>query len=190
MFLYPEEERVARLHIAGDWLLVNDPSRDDRTAYSSLGKKLGNLVPQLTGSLLSSQTAWVAMFNANVGHNCMPYEGAFVGRQFPGILQGRLLQEYGEAGLVTGEHQEPDHCAVELEFMSHLCNQEAAAGDENEKQLAKDRQKAFLRNHLLVWFPLFAKRSQAVGSDDRYLQLINLTNQILDVERKEILQAA
>jgi len=189
-FLYPEEDRAVRLTIAGDWLLTHPAATDDPAGYGVLGRELGSLVPRLTGNLRSAQTAWVAMFHASRSENCLPYEGAFVGRQFPGVVQGRLLREYGEAGLVTGTHQEPDHCAVELEFMSYLCNQESCAGDPAEREMAINRQRDFLQNHLLVWFPLFAKRSQGVGRDDRYLLLIDLANRVLDLERQEVVNAA
>ncbi|MEE9568792.1 MAG: molecular chaperone TorD family protein, partial [Candidatus Binatia bacterium] len=54
----------------------------------------------------------------------------------------------------------PDHVAVELEFMSFLCDQEAKAWEGrrlSEGIGALKHQAKFLDQHLTLWFPAFAR---------------------------------
>ncbi len=51
-----------------------------------------------------------------------------------------------------------DHIALELAFMSHLCEEARAAlisGDDTRSQSLLDAQRRFLRDHLLTWLPRF-----------------------------------
>ncbi len=54
----------------------------------------------------------------------------------------------------------PDHVAVELEFMSFLCDQEASAWERKRLNNGVDalkRQVAFLEGYLNRWFPALAR---------------------------------
>lgn len=96
------------------------------------------------------------------------YESAYVERDAMAWLLAELDREYTTAGLsLAGGFPEPaDHVAVELEFMSILCGQEARAWrrealDEAVGRL--EREARFLQRHLGRWFPEFTRR---VGRDN------------------------
>lgn len=70
---------------------------------------------------------------------------------------------YGEAGveIAPGQPRVPDHLALELQFMQHLCAREADAevrGDSAQAVEWRERQRAFLRDHLWPWLPQFVAR--------------------------------
>ena len=70
---------------------------------------------------------------------------------------------YRAAGLeiAPGQPRVPDHLALELQFMHHLCSRQAEALTRGEMQEAAQwqrRQEAFLREHLFTWLPRFIAR--------------------------------
>jgi TorA maturation chaperone TorD len=79
--------------------------------------------------------------------------------QFRGWMLAKLQGIYAENGLAISPtlNEMPDHLAVELELMSHLCFV-AHAGENEMIEAALDSQRAFLTQHLAKWFPKFAKR--------------------------------
>lgn len=90
--------------------------------------------------------------------------------QDAGELVGELEREYSLAGVKvsTKDNQPPDHVSVELEYMSFLCDQEAADWEAGNAGAALDminRQLRFLEHHLSLWIPslarMAAKREEA-----------------------------
>ena len=84
-------------------------------------------------------------------------------RQLWGPAAEAVEALYTEAGLAIapGQPRVPDHLALELQFMQHLCAREADAevrGDVTEAGAWRERQQAFLRVHLWPWLPRFASR--------------------------------
>ncbi|MEE9599708.1 MAG: molecular chaperone TorD family protein, partial [Anaerolineales bacterium] len=88
---------------------------------------------------------------------------------------------YGLAGLaVSPEMNElPDHVAVQLEFMSFLCEKELIALQNNDQKVLADsqqEQRRFLRDHLARWFPQFAKKAlEEADRDSFYRQVVETT---------------
>ncbi len=88
----------------------------------------------------------------------------------------RVEALYGEAGLevVQGQSRVPDHLALELQFMQHLCAREANAerrGEAEEAARWREIQCAFLRDHLSPWLPRFVERLSQVKAHPIYRAL-------------------
>jgi TorA maturation chaperone TorD len=83
---------------------------------------------------------------------------------------------YREAGLAIapGQPRVPDHLALEMQFMQHLCAREVDAelrGESEEAAVWRDRQHSFLRDHLWPWLPRFAARASEVEAHPTYRAL-------------------
>lgn len=86
---------------------------------------------------------------------------------------------YRKAGLeiAPGQPRVPDHLALELQFMQHLCSRQADALARGEAATALDchtQENDFLRHHLLTWLPLFVERLAGAGAHPVYLKLAEL----------------
>lgn len=82
-------------------------------------------------------------------------------------------------------HEADDHLAIELDFMAHLAKLTLERFDEQNfdevKKLLAD-QKAFLREHLLVWIGNFANDIQNSKTHHFYPQMAALTEQFLEMD--------
>jgi len=118
-----------------------------------------------------------------------PYESVYR-PQLSGV-QGRLWgpetaaveQYYLREGLEPSQgcSELPDHVGVELEFMSHLCRQAAAAlraGDPAARQYQL-KQQHFFREHLGTWGRALAGRLASQAQTSLYRFLGNLLNLFL-----------
>lgn len=99
----------------------------------------------------------------------------------------RVEAIYRERGLeiAPGRSRLPDHLAFELQFMQHLCAQEANArgrGDNEEADGWRDQQQAFLRDHLIAWLPRFVVRISEVKAHPFYLALADLMLEFIHSE--------
>lgn len=88
-----------------------------------------------------------------------PYGSVFIekNRQLMGETTARVKKFYDDAGLTVNEKEPPDHVAIELEFMHHLCMKEAEAassGNHSEASKYREMQVAFF-NTALGWIPDF-----------------------------------
>ncbi|NCP88221.1 MAG: hypothetical protein CO094_13630 [Anaerolineae bacterium CG_4_9_14_3_um_filter_57_17] len=105
-----------------------------------------------------------------------------------GAEAARVESTYRAAGLeiAPGQPRLPDHLALELQFMQHLCACQADAalrGDMQEAAEWQARQEAFLQGHLLVWLSRFAAQVEQSARLPFYPTLINFT---LDFIQSEI----
>jgi len=87
---------------------------------------------------------------------------------------------YREAGLeiAPGQPRVPDHLALELQFMQHLCAREAdatARGAAAEAAEWRERQRNFLCHHLWPWLPRFVGRVSDVDAHPVYRALAVFT---------------
>lgn len=105
---------------------------------------------------------------------CPPYGSVFLdGGQAMGPSTIDALLRYRESGLrPTGVWREPpDHIAVELQFMAQLsvkCAAAAAAGQHDDAPRLLEVQRAFLRDHVGRWGPVFAERLKRATSCHLY----------------------
>jgi TorA maturation chaperone TorD len=86
---------------------------------------------------------------------------------------------YREAGLevAPGQPRVPDHLALELQFMQHLCAREAdalARSDFDEAAAYRDRQRAFVCDHLWPWLSRFGERVAEADTHPVYGALAEL----------------
>ena len=97
----------------------------------------------------------------------------------------RLRQEYAQfnAASVNGRD---DHVAIELEFLSFLCDREAAAwaadAPDEARQLRR-RQRTFLDDHLGRWLAEFCRRVRDAAPGTFYAALAVLTDAWLSLEQ-------
>jgi TorA maturation chaperone TorD len=94
---------------------------------------------------------------------------------------------YREAGLevAPGQPRVPDHLALELQFMQHLCAREADAelrGEPSEAAAWRLRQRDFLQAHLEPWLPRFVARLSAVNAHPFYRALAEFTRALVQAE--------
>lgn len=104
-------------------------------------------------------------------------------------------QLYRQVGLeiAPGHPRLPDHLALELQFMQHLCSREAAAlnlADWSAAHRWRKMQQDFLQNHLSPWLPAFAQKVYAVGAHPLYRALVELTLEFVQSEIEEVAQVA
>ena len=105
-----------------------------------------------------------------------------------GAEAARVEATYRAAGLeiAHGQPRLPDHLALELQFLQHLCACQAdalARGETEEAAQWQAQQEFFLREHLLSWLPRFAAQVEQSARLPFYPTLINFT---LDFIQSEI----
>jgi len=79
------------------------------------------------------------------------YECQHVDGRFPGPATFAVKNIYALAGLAVEGAEMPDHAAVELAFLAHLCEQEARGGMDHADWCAARR--LFIQNHAGKWLP-------------------------------------
>ncbi len=124
-----------------------------------------------------------------------PHESVHVGEARP-IRPGALLwgdaasavkDLYREAGFEINEdaHQMPDELSVELEFMEHLCIEEAnAETDQNPAEVLRlqQLQERMLDEHLSQWAPPYARELKEASASLFYRQMLGLLADFIDWE--------
>ena len=181
VFLYPQEEMLDDLQ-AGVKELHN--SRLFWTEYT-FADHLRQLVSKIIDLDLNDRLPLVNEYNRLflVKPKVPPYETTYLKLpgQSNGMIGADLMGVYGLAELaVSPEMNElPDHIAVQLEFMSFLCEKELIALQNNDQKEVADRQreqKRFMRDHLVLWFPKFAKKArEEADRDSFYRQVVETT---------------
>ncbi|MBI2320863.1 MAG: molecular chaperone TorD family protein [Chloroflexi bacterium] len=120
--------------------------------------------------------AYVRLFQISRDGVSLPYESCYgvPDGQGAGWVAALLTRTYARAGLnvAPSAGESPDHVAVELEFMAHLCAREAAAWAEPAPRealglLAQER--SFLRLHLGRWLGDFAAEVRARAAEPLYV---------------------
>jgi len=81
---------------------------------------------------------------------------------------------YRAFGVALSARERMDHVAVELEFLAYLAHLEARAAEEGREQpreVARQGQRSFLRDHLGRWTPALFERMEARAPEGFYLRL-------------------
>ena len=96
----------------------------------------------------------------------------------------------GRLGLAASEkvNLPEDHIGIELEFMGRLVAREVDAlvmGDDAARAEARDMQREFLRDHLLVWAPQFCADLAAKAKSFAYRGLAEMTEDFLAFEAED-----
>ena len=163
LFLYPDEARLSKVQIAARELLEARQVWEALDFDPQLHKLLTSLVQ------LSEEAAEQVEEEFNhlirVKPVAPPYESFYLDPQGQarGVMASELETEYADAGLALSSSLQdmPDHISVELEFMSFLCAGEVKTREttnEADNVQVRIRQRTFLNEHLVRWFPQFARR--------------------------------
>ena len=175
LFLYPDPDRLQRLKTAAVAL-----SRDDWWHDLPFAPTFERLITTLSAVDEVAAEDIVNEYNRLflVKPQAPPHEAHYLDGtgQFRGWMVAKLQGIYAENGLAISPtlNEMPDHLAVELEFMSHLCSV-AHAGENEMIEAALDSQRAFLTQHLAKWFPKFAKRVNEAKPQHHYRVAIEAT---------------
>jgi len=122
-----------------------------------------------------------------------PYESVYVEK---GLVMGESTAEvkkkYTEAGVALANNlkgEPPDHIGLELDFMRHLCGEEADAWGGGKKDMALkhlDMENAFLREHLVKWIPKFCDIIVKETKLDFYRGLARLTKGFIKYDMEQL----
>jgi len=123
-------------------------------------------------------------FLSPYAHNCPSAEG-----QLCGDASSRALLLYKKSGFDMPEACSlfPDHFAVELEFLGHLCAMEASSlgkGDAEGAGHAKRLQSQFMEAHLCRWYRPFLQKVAQAMEHSFYRDIASLTMEFLDSEQE------
>lgn len=177
LFLYLDKERLNTLHQGAVELLENHTLWESETYATSLR----SLLEQLTSMDNFSKEA-MARDNSRlftIRPMVPPYESLYTtpSTESRGWVSAQLERLYARYGLVLSEMNEmPDHLAVELEFMSYLCELEAGAQQVEDRQSAEAYQQAqadFLDRHLRKWLGKFCLKVRAASPDGFYADTVD-----------------
>ena len=189
LLLYPDAERLSTAIAAAAELQSESESLARFSYWQPWQRLLSTLQGQENGSAERIEEDYVRLFLVKA--EAPPYESFFIDpdRQAAGWIAAQLAREYAEKGLTLSPslNQPPDHVAVELEFMAHLCSVEARAremGDRIGVHQALTGQATFLNRHLGSWFPVFASRIAAArGGGGLYADIAEAASAFIQHEQ-------
>ena len=175
LYLYPDTSRLQRLRAAAAALSGDEWWRE--LDYAVAFERLFTLV-----SAVDEADAEGVVNEYNrlflVNPQAPPHETFYLDSsgQFRGWMAAELTRIYAENGLAISPalNEMPDHLAVELEFMSHLCAT-AHSGNSDMIDAAIESQGTFLRQHLAKWFPKFAKQVKEAEPQHHYGAVVEAT---------------
>jgi TorA maturation chaperone TorD len=134
------------------------------TALSFATRWAAAMVDALAGTATEDlQTEHVRLFiNDYGGSPCLPYESVYAEARLMGEAAKEVAELYAEWGVQeTGEL--PDHAAVELAFAAQLARLRLLPEMDEDRQLVRDAQEAFERDHLRTWLPVLGANLQAAA---------------------------
>lgn len=180
----------------------------DAAAVELLWSPLGQaLLPAFSGSaearLLSDKDARVRVFDADFAHvtivNVVPY-GSFYQRDDARVESGGhnpvsdWLLRYGfEVDLVPARALAQDHFGIVLEAMATLCAHEAEAEARPDPAYAahiRGLQRAFLREHVLSWAPVYLYAVERVAYTGLYREAAQVCMSWLGADFQALSEAA
>jgi TorA maturation chaperone TorD len=170
-FCYPDADLLERLVTLADRLHADNEGML-RFAFFMYWERLVHALVQLdVNESPDVERDYVRTFMYNSQRApCLPYESAYIdpeGWVSPWVI-AQVEEEYTTVGLAISKrgNELPDHVAVELEFMSFLCGQEAETWESKDEETAIQvlrSQAGFLDRHLLRWTPEWT--AQVADSD-------------------------
>lgn len=123
-----------------------------------------------------------------------PYEGLWRDGQMMGEATVAVVTAYLEVGFRPDERwSPPDHLVAELQFMAALCHAEDEAwgsGRPDQAQWGRQRQSAFLENHLMVWLPGYCQTLEAEAAERLYQTLARVTAEVLAHDARALRDSA
>ncbi len=104
-------------------------------------------------------------------------------------LQVRKVYESFDYNLPGDCSELPDYISVELDFMRHLCNEEATAWAEENENRAQDcltGETEFLCGHLREWAPRFCDEVIRCADQDFYQAMARITKGFLMIDAERL----
>lgn len=184
--LYPTEERRAAVAGAATELARRDKPLEKLACYPEWRQFLAAIRRTVDSGNADLEESYVELFL--VSEKIPLCESGLVSPGAPAMTMAMLEQEYGAAGLsvLPSFKEPPDHAAVELEFMSLLCGEEAKAW---MSRSAKDsvarieKEAGFLDRHLSRWFPQLAQIVGWRAADTFYASLTRAAHAFIEHDR-------
>jgi len=186
LFLYQQGSDVdSCVQLARDLTAVSKPL-SAFPFYGRLQSVLESLAEMTEEGAARLEEEYVDLFVLSVSHPpCALNESAYVDRtgRKGGVVVVDVERAYAAAGMALSPSaggELPDHVALELDFLSHLCGQEAQAWQclwpENATGIL-GVERRFLDRHLLSWFPAFVRRvSIAANPAGIYGELVEVAH--------------
>jgi DMSO reductase family type II enzyme chaperone len=177
LFLYPDEELIANLQDGSGELLASEELWKDQF-YAA---KLNELIENILAFDVDNRKTIVDEYNRLflVKPKAPPYETSFISilGQSEGTIAADISGYYSTVGLIVSPsiNELPDHIAIELEFMSFLCERELLAlkdGNDADAVVAQNEQRRFMSEHLARWYPQFAKKVLSETDEKLFKSLI------------------
>lgn len=151
------------------------------------------------GWLDDARQEFMNLFKVPTGRYVTPYESVYrderevAGEKVRGLLCGpstvAVRKWYRLAALeISPDYKDlPDHIAMELGYMAHLCAKEqqfAEAGDEAHLHRCWQMQYGFLVRHLTAWLPLLRDRIHERSQHPYFRALADLAVAATDFDRQ------
>jgi DMSO reductase family type II enzyme chaperone len=174
-FTFPDQNVLSWLQDGETYRLLE---RAQTELSPSLREPLHNLILRLLAprTLDEVQEAFLNTFGHTVRGDCPPHEIEYGELKADPLFMPHRLADIAAFYAAFGMELAPDaddrldHIAMECEFFSVLCAKEAAAlaeGSEEQREIVRQAQKQFLREHLGRWTPAFSRRLERLA-DDRF----------------------
>ena len=168
------------------------------TDVQGINGMLKEFIEKLKGSGLKKvelelATEYASLFLNAGRHPVFPYESVYTSEERLLMQEARdeVLSEYRQEGLdkIRGFKEPEDHIAIELEFMSYLCQKTIDLIEKGDKEAALaylSKQKDFLEKHLMVWVPAFCDDLEQAAKSDFYRGIARLTKSYLELEKETL----
>jgi len=159
--LYPDEERLKTLGAVAQELEGRSRRLAEFAFFPQWSRFVRALASRHDEGMADVEEAYVRLFVVSPDGLCPPYASHYLAPGAPAQVMAEVEAEYARAGFSVPPSlgEPPDHVAVELEFMSLLCAEEAETWSRRrlgDAVLRLDREASFLDRHLSRWFPQFS----------------------------------
>lgn len=154
---------------------------------------------QHSGWLDEARQEFMNLFKVPAGQYVMPYESVYrderevAGEKVRGLLCGpsaiAVRKWYRLAALeISPEYKDlPDHIAMELAYMAHLCAKECQFADGHDQahlRRCREMEYGFLVRHLTAWLPMLRDRIHDRSQHAYFRAVADLAVAVTDSDRQ------
>jgi TorA maturation chaperone TorD len=186
VLLYPDEERFAMLIAAARELEFQSQPFVGLAFFPQWRRFLEVLARRSDSGTADLEETYLGLFVMN--QDVPVCESGFLAPGSPALTMAALDEEYNAGGLsmAASFSEPPDHAAVELEFMSLLCEQEGEAWAKRSVTDAVrhlESEAGFLDRHLSRWFPVFTEQVGNRAGDSFYTSVTKAAHSFIEHDR-------
>ncbi|OGK85960.1 MAG: hypothetical protein A2050_00640 [Candidatus Rokubacteria bacterium GWA2_73_35] len=172
----PEPERLVTLRRVAEELRERPGPLAELAFFPHWLDLLRRLLQSTDGETGRLDETYVRLFVASPEGICPQQASHYLAPGAPAAVIADLEREYAAAGLVVSADatEPPDHVGVTLDFMAHLCAEEAGAWRRRAHAKARaqlDLQARFLGRYLRPWLPGFARLVASRDGDGFYARI-------------------